>query len=430
MSAPTAVVTADVEILLDLGAMSAPPTSQEDLAALWTAVEATVVGRDLSTRRLHELECDRGVVRFEIVRANASVRAVGPHTRFSIVGVREPAKINYRCVRCAEQGLRTYGPFECVACASGDTDGWVCDRHVRILDGALFATCEQHRPACRDCGRQATFRCAGPRCDLDVAWCDSHRRPHPQDTDVDYCSPCYEYLFPRCADSGCGAVGSVRCEHVDTQNRVCGTPMCTRHAQRWQVFGGERLGLARCTTHQDLVRLSADEVIRQIVAGAAVRKPPERAPTLPGFAHSLRRCGHAELALRYRDVFSKLTALGGDRGGDNRIARAVAAATPGWQRQLKQTATASEDGMRLVERLRELIRADDPRYGHTLAEAISLAEYKAARTVGDTERKAMLFIHLPEELRGQLIGQGGSRIRGYGETLGVVVKFEGSRRAR
>jgi hypothetical protein len=196
------------------------------------------------------------------------------------------------------------------------------------------------------------------------------------------------------------------------------------------VFGGERLGLARCAAHQNLARLTADEILRQIVAGAANRRPSEKVPSLQGFAHSLRRCGHPDLALAYGDIHARLRDLGRQHGTDTRVGSVVAAAAAGWERQMGHVATASADGARLLERLRSLIRSGDPRYGDTVADSISLAEFKAARKVGGTDRPAMLFVRVPEDLRGLFIGPGGSRIRRYGEQLDVVVKIEGGRPRR
>ena len=141
------------------------------------------------------------------------------------------------------------------------------------------------------------FWCAGNSCRRRVAWCQQHRKQHPQDPDVAYCPSCFATEFPPCEHPGCQAIGTVTCEHVSRTMEPCGRRMCTRHARRWQVFGGERLGLGRCTAHSRLTGLP-EEIVFQIVVGASIRRRPERLPSLAGFGHSLRLTGHLQLSRR------------------------------------------------------------------------------------------------------------------------------------
>ena len=98
----------------------------------------------------------------------------------------------------------------------------------------------------------------------------------------------------------------------------CGRRMCTRHARRWQVFGGERLGLGRCSAHSRLTELPPEEIVFQIVVGASIRKRAERLPSLAGFGHSLRLTDHLQLSVDYPAIFKMLTSL------DNSISRSNA----------------------------------------------------------------------------------------------------------
>lgn len=100
-----------------------------------------------------------------------------------------------------------------------------------------------------------------------------------------------------------------------------------------------------------------------------------------------------------------------------------------WKRQLAGLATTSQEGLRLVERLKSVVLAHDPRFGGEIAAAIELAEYKPAiQRDGVVARPARLFVKVPEHLRGRFIGTRGQGIQSYGAALGVEVKIEGGRR--
>jgi hypothetical protein len=341
-------------------------------------------------------------------------------TRFGIVGVREPPQLLYACRQCAAEEVRAYGPFICAHSAGADSSDRVCDRHVVILDGALTANCEDHHPPCAGCGEPATFRCAGPQCNHREAWCDAHRRRHPMDTDLDFCPPCFDLRFPDCAAPGCTDVATVRCEIVDRAAlQACGRPMCTRHARRWQVFGPERLGLGRCPRHPAITELTADDVLVQIVVGAASRKRQPELPRLTGLAHNLRKSGHRELALDYPRIHAQLHRVVERLVGRKDVTAAMAAADPRWRKQLVELAEAAEQGRRHVERLRELVRKEDAARGAVIADAICLAEFKP--------RAGLLFIRMAPEHRGRFIGSGHVRINKYRAELKIRIEFEEDR---
>lgn len=429
---------ADVELVLDVRELRSPPTDKNSWERLWSVIEPVLQGRDLRARREYALDGPDGVLRMEVARITANLSVVTPDTRFSVVGVRENPQLRYRCKVCADQAIERYGPFRCAASVDDD-EHRVCNRHVSILDGSLTATCPAHRPYCRECLRPATFRCAGAACRHDVAWCDEHRRAHPQDKDIDYCPSCYAQKFPQCEVAGCMAIGTAVCEHMTRGYERCGRRMCARHAKRWQVFGGERLGLGRCASHATLTRLPPEEIVFQIVAGAAGRGGRQQPPSLQGFAHTLRRAGHRELALDYLGILQLLTALAtGERAlsaktdAQRRTAATVAQSLrrmqPVWDTQYKKTGTATAEGQQLVARLRRIVEAEIPRYGSVIASAISLAEYRPpVIRDGQVMRPGLLFVHVPEEWRGRFVGREGAHARRYAEVLGVRVRIEGGR---
>lgn len=426
----TRAPAADVELVLDLRGMRQVPGTAEEFGALWNQIEPALSGRDLRTRPVHNLDGPNGTVQIEVVRVADHQGVVSAATRFSIVAVREPAQLRYRCAQCASAGVTRYGPFLC----SSRTDGVehrACDTHVSILDGALSATCAEHRPGCSECGLPATFRCAGKACRGDRAWCDQHRRPHPKDKDVAYCPSCLAEEFPRCEAAGCAAIGTVTCEHMTSVTDRCGRKICTRHALRWQVFGGERMGLGRCSQHAAVARLSPEQMLFQIVIGATARRRRERLPSLLGFAHTLRNAEHLALAVDYRRIHSMLSNLAAtlERGARTPAANAMAEMREPWARQLESTGVAATKGAQLVEQLKQIVLRDDRRFGAAIAAALSLGEFRPS-VLRSGVPTPVLFINLPDNLRGPFIGPSGVRKQSYARQLGVEIDFEGGRRRR
>jgi hypothetical protein len=402
------VTAPDVELVLDLRELTNAPGTKEEFAALWTDLELALTGKDLQRGRVHTLDGAGGLVRLEVVRAGTGV--VGAHTRFAVVAVRERADVRHRCRHCTAKA--EYAPFVCSVCLEGNNNR-VCDRHVVILDGALTATCQEHRPTCQACSSAAVFRCAGKACRREKTWCGAHRRPHPRDPDVVFCPPCFEDAFPRCEDSSCGDLASVRCEHRTRDFRLCARRMCTQHAHRWQVFGGERVGLGRCTAHREVRSLAAEEILFQIVSGAARRRHKERQPSLSGFGYTLRYCGHGKLARDLPAVHRMLRVLAREVGKDTVTTAAMTEAWPTWDRQLKEATEDRAEGERLIDALRPLM-------GPRLTKEIKLGEYKRASGARD----ALLFVEVPDDLVGLFYGKKRANIAKYERLLEVTVKRE------
>jgi hypothetical protein len=454
-------MTVDVDVFLDLREWPRPVRDRDEFVELWSTVEPEVARQPLVDGRAHRIAVGDGRVGVTIARVRAGTQKAGPQTRFRIVNVLEPARARVHCTACSRLGAVTHGAFRCAGCAVEDADApdnrWCAD-HVDILDGAMTATCERHRPACADCSRPATFRCGGPRCGGRTAHCDRHRAGHAPHPDVAYCAGCFADGFPECTVGQCRNVGAVACEMTDDAMTPCGVRMCALHLNRWQVFGVERLGLALCRNHGgDLVRLAPEVLLRRIVVGtyrrATGRRDAEPLPSLQAFAHTLRNQRHHDKALDYAWIHRTLMAMrtgspdrlatmlaGRDTGGDPAAdtagkGRDTAFRQPkrGWQAELRELRRGADAGGQLVERLRALARERFGRDGERLATALRLAEYKEPRVINGEQRPGLLFVRVPPELQ-QLFRRGRTHFATQLSTMedrGVVVEIErGDRSAR
>ena len=424
---------AEVELVLDVCGLRTPPGSAQEFVALWNQVEPALAGRDLRAKQIHQLDGADGAVRLEVARLADGISVVSHTTQFSIIAVREPSRLRYRCKQCADEGVECYGPFLCSAARPEDPEHRTCDQHVSILDGALTPTCAEHRPACGECGRPATFRCAGYECRRNHAWCDQHRRPHPRDRDVDYCPSCYHTEFPRCEAAGCVYIRTVTCEQISPTFKPSGCRAVTRHAHPLQLICREPQGVGPGSGHARVNELPPEQLVFQIVVGATARRRRERLPSLQGFAHTLRNTGHQQLALDYQGIRRTLANVAAAMGSASPKSAidSMREMQPVWDKQLTSTAIAADDGRRLVDDLKRIVLAEDPRYGTALAAALTLAAYKPAVVRnGQVTRQARLFVNVPENLRGLFIGAGGARKRRYAELLGVEVSIEGGKRRR
>ncbi len=426
---------AEIELVLDLRDYRIRPKGAEDFLELWAALEPALYGRTLHLGQKLAWDSPDGAVTAEVMRLAPGLGAVGPATTVEVADVRERAKLIHQCRLCQAAGAPSYAPMTCRACsAAGVGNAKLCVDHAVFLGGSVLACCPDHQPACQGCGRPARFWCSGPRCREPQAWCEEHRRRHPSDPDTDYCPPCYDATFPACEVSGCAGVGTVACDWMDAGARSCDRRSCTRHAHRWQVYGGEKLGLGLCHAHRRLSGLEPQELLFQIVGGTtrrSGRRPAGRMPSLAGFAHSLRNTGHRELALDFHGIDAYLRRLE-QHAVQNRlrgVADAMRAARKTWDQQLAQSQDHAAQGRRLTQQLCRLILASDQGFGAELAAAVSYADFRPARSVrGGGERDALLFVHVPQHLRGRFIGPGGDKIRMYGRQLGVQIKIEGGRR--
>ncbi|MGW3152188.1 hypothetical protein ACWDG1_47995 [Streptomyces sp. NPDC001177] len=432
--APPRIPTGDVEVVLDLREADLGLTSAQAHGELWRQLEPTLLGRPLRTGVPFRWESPTGDIVLEVLRCAAGVTLVREDTCFDIVAVRErPDLTRTACAVCAGGGHAAYGAFTCEPCEKQQAPSRLCDDHVVLLDGALTATCTAHHPSCAECRQPASFRCAGPGCAAATAWCDAHRHPHPADPDLDYCPACHRRQFPVCEQAGCRGAGQVRCDWADPAGKPCGRQVCSRHVHRWQVFGHEKVGLGLCQDHHRTPRTApAPELVRQIVATAVRRRGGTRV-SLALLGHNLRNTGHRELAVDYRGIHALLRRLADDSGRGNtarRLAEQVRRAEPDWQRELARLGDTASEGRRLFERLRALVREQEAGRAE-IADALRFVEYKAPRTRdGVTERQGLLFVDLPQHLRGRFIGGKGAHVARYRQALGVDVRFEGDRSRR
>jgi hypothetical protein len=277
-----------VAVAVDVRQLETQAFPQDDPATFlhwWKAFEEEVVrGQVVEAGNSFPVRYQAGEIVFSIVAPFDRVR-VDESTNFHVVAVRErpPVLRSYECRTCRAEGRKTYGPFVCVGCP--DRDGRACDEHAILLPGSLRPTCPDHRPTC-SCGRAARTYCANSQCRSSLAgWCEDHASAHSSDPEARYCLPCYERLFPACAEQGCQGLGSVACDHVDAAGRLCGNQTCTRHARQWQVFGPHKNGLGRCRHHADVKRLSSEECTYQILAACTIKRLP--LPTLHSLRHVL-----------------------------------------------------------------------------------------------------------------------------------------------
>jgi hypothetical protein len=243
-------------------------------------------GKTVQSGTSFPVHVEDGVLRMEVIYP-LTPTLVDERTEFDIVAVRERPSVRnaYQCATCRRAGNRTYGPFICQQCPQQDRR--VCDVHAVVLPGSLTARCPAHHPACEGCGTTAALWCPGPRCEGKTAWCRSHSAAHTSESSTSYCLPCLAELFPPCGIRNCDAVGSISCDHLSGDGRLCDARRCPRHASRWQVFGPHAEGLGRCEAHANLRGRPAEELVYQVLGACAVRKL--RAPTLPSLRHMLMK---------------------------------------------------------------------------------------------------------------------------------------------
>ena len=409
-----------IEVVLDLRDYRERPKGGKEFFELWQRIEPALEGRRLTTGHPHVLDAgESGTVRLEVIDAPPEEEMITSRTAFAVYSVLEQPRIIYPCQQCVKQGRQTYGPFVCEACGKEGRGGRCCDDHVAILDGSMRSTCVEHVPNCH-CGQKATFWCQGRNCRRSKAWCDEHRRPHPYNRDVWYCLECYTLEFPQCGHLGCANTGTIACEHVDSASgRSCGVRSCAVHARRWQIFGPHAEGLGLCERHQGLSQFGDIDLIFQLVAGTVARRrrgwSRTHLPSLNAVRHTFlnvrgRPYDLATLGLLFDNVFAKLDkskVLEGD------MARLIQEHAQVRRAGIEKNEKEQSVGRRHFEKLqRELVSMG---LG-SIASALVYSDFRAS--------KNMLFVRLSQQLRGRLIGRGGSTIRDLEVRVGVDLKFE------
>jgi predicted RNA-binding protein YlqC (UPF0109 family) len=413
------MIVGGIEVL-DLRDFRERPAGAKEFLALWGGLEQALFGRTLEPGRDYTIDGGaRGSVRITVISAGSGAAPVQPETPFSVRTALERPQIRYHCALCRAEGRDTYGPFLCRDCGTKEQVGRVCDEHVAILDDSMRSTCRSHVPACI-CGQPATFWCQGPGCRRNKAHCDRHRRNHPSDPENWYCPDCYDYEFPACSHLGCINTGTVLCEFIsEGSDRICGRRACPRHAGRWQVYGAHAEGLGLCEQHIDLGRWDEHNLIRLIIAGTAARRLQTRSQVRLARLNHER---HIILNVKKRNTpIHVLAPLFDDLerrfSGDTALAREMAsvlrqhASVRG--RELENETTSRGRGQEHFDRLR------------TKLVVMGLVEIANQLRFCDFRPGAnLLFVDLPEQYRGKLIGRQGSTIKQLQTLIGVDIKFE------
>lgn len=365
------------------------------------------------------------MLRLTVISLPPEHAVVGRDTPFAIHSILERPRYKRLCALCTAAGRSSHGAYTCYVCRAAKRPDRLCEDHVVILnggmrlDGRLNATCEEHVPACK-CAQRASFWCAGPRCRRAAAWCDRHRKQHPNAPDIFYCIDCYDELFPACAHQACAFTATGHCEYVNDNGTLCTRRMCSKHILRWQIYGPHKIGLGLCDQHRGMGRLNDDQLLFQVVAATAIRKlaVPRSRQDLP----SLQSVHHILLKIRQRaygiPAIDQLFAQLAQRTGrNNALERAMSDLLQHHaQFRLKNIARAAaeqQQGQPIFERLKAQLRLKG---WDEIADAVVFSDYKPTSNA--------LYIRLRQDLRGRMIGKGGRTIQELGQLVGAKINFE------
>jgi hypothetical protein len=287
------------------------------------------------------------------------------------------------------------------------------------LGGRLNATCDAHRPNCR-CGQLATFWCAGPRCRRETAWCESHRKQHPNASNIYYCPDCYEQLFPNCTSSRCAFTATGFCEYVLEGGAACARRMCSQHIIRWQIYGPHKIGLGLCDQHLNIPNLTDEQIVYLMVAATANRmlaapRPRQELPSLHAVRHSLLKVRRRPYEVS--DINQMFVCISQRVGLNDRRERAMSELLeyhePKRARDMKRAEDERQQGLEVFERLKAQLR----RIGRNeVADAISFSDYRPVPNV--------LYVRLPKDLRGHMVGKDHRTINQLRQSLGAGIEFE------
>jgi hypothetical protein len=441
----------DIRLVLDFRNFDEAPTTPQEFQDFWRAFESVLIAqkRIPANRPLEIHHPKKGLLVVSAVNATEDA-LITSNTQFSVVSLLERPKRESSCNACAEPGRTSAAPYHCHACESGHHQSHYCEAHTVILeggispDGLIRTSCKIHTPICRDCSSVATFWCHGPSCRGYVAWCNDHRRYHPQRPNVGYCPTCYNELFPRCAVPNCNEPGINRCEHVNVATGdICGEQLCNRHVARWQVFGPLKIGLNRCNRHRSIPALTDAELAWQLVAGTAYRAiaksrnkdkrngPSERyeLPRLGAFAHVLRNSrGYAYDRAATKSLYlSVQSTLQNQNNPSSKVAeqmsRVLQESSKSWQAELTTEGDNWKKGLPYLE----LLQAELTKRGlNELAQSVTHTAFIPQRIDRETgkEGAAHLFIRVPAHLK-QMIANPYGKVRAmYSEAVGCRVVFE------
>jgi hypothetical protein len=413
-----------VPVMLDLRAYRVPPAGADGYVALWERLEPAVVTVDpLAGPQLRfDLGPEEGEVGVWFLDPAAAPRPMSRQTLFAVRGVLEPPQVRYPCDTCRAAGTSAYGPFLCPGCGTAEQPGRVCDAHAVFLAGGLRASCVRHEPVCR-CGERAVAWCGGPRCRSKRAWCSRHLLRHPGGASVEYCQECYEERYPACERTGCRATGHGRCEYrgFGSSDR-CRRRMCHEHVTRWQIYGSRSRGLAMCAEHHATLRSGNPRaLVELIVAGTAARaqyapRGGRRMAFLPrlGIVRHIfiNTCGKVMDMAALDDLFARVQRDLRRAGGDRRLAETAAQLLDGHARTREEDVRRFRDehtqGHALFAQLVSLLEGMGK---HEVAAAVEFSDYRS--------RSGVLWVRVPDHLKGRFKGTKGATVNELCRRLGV-----------
>ena len=405
-----------IELELNLLQYKTKLKSSEDYLNFWNGLADALQGHTLVAGKTHFIETPQnGKIGLRIISVPRAFSVVTQETNFAIHSVLERPDIRYKCFVC-----RSYGPFRC---SEQNCKNRLCDQHVVILDGNMRAYCPNHAPVCRGSGGRAIFWCDGPRCRGRMAWSEQYRVQHPNDADHWYCRECYALQFPTCSSLYCHDTGTTRCEHVNpSSGESCNRSLCNRHVKRWQIYGPHKLGVALCSEHANIKRLSESEILYQMVAVTTQRLSRWHRsgfislPSLMSIRHIFINAKNEivnpdvidqRLAQLRRDLAYSSGKLSQD------MARMIERSGSKRKRELSSFDNEQGQGRAIFARLVAVLRTQGK---EQLADNLRFADYRP--------RHKLLFVHLDEQYRGAFIGRSGSNIKPLQDSLGVRIQFE------
>jgi hypothetical protein len=415
-----------VELEIDFRSFANPPRSPQAFASFWDELSARLAGRPLTPGMTQAMEHPRdGILRLTVISLPPGGHVIGPDARFAVHSILEPPRLKNFCTRCEADSRKTHGAYTCLACEHERRPERVCEDHVVILEGGMRldarprATCDLHVPNC-ECGQRAFFWCGGPLCGRRVAWCERHRRQHPNDPETAYCLGCYAEVFPECSFTRCDQTGTGACEYVAPDGSSCGRKVCSLHLVRWQIYGPHKLGLGLCGLHRNVAALGDDQLLFQVTAATAIRKlrEPRARHDLP----SLQSIRHILLKARSRAydimaVNSLFVTLAARVGQQNQLERTMSELLRHHAKyraaNIERDQSEKQLGLQIFERLKAQLRLMGL---SDVADQIIFSDYRPKSNI--------LFVHLREDLRRHMIGRGGIRIKQLREALGANITFE------
>lgn len=189
---------------------------------------------------------------------------------------------------------------------------------------------------------------------------------------------------------------------------------------RWQIYGPHKIGLGLCDQHRNIRPLRDDEVLYQVVAATAIRKLVDRRsrqylPSLQSVHHILLKARDRAYGIpAINDLFTGLAARIGQKTELEQIMSEMLRRHADYrQENIKRDQSEKRLGLPIFEKLKTQLRYA----GLTeIADQLIFSDYRPKANV--------IFVRLPQTLRGRMIGRSGSRIKELGQAIGAKIDFE------